>query len=644
MIEFQNVTKRFGAQDVLVDVSFRINPAERVGIVGPNGSGKSTMFGLICGHAEPEKGDVILPRKLRPGHVRQQPDAELDDMSLLAFAEQSNPGLSKITDELHRLESELHALDETTRASRIRRIGDLQSEFEHLGGYEMRTRAEAALSGLGFREAEFHAPFEAFSGGWKMRAELVRVLIGNPDILLLDEPSNYLDVPAVEWLRRFLREFQGTLLLISHDRYLLESLTNLTLEIQHGRVTRYAGGYSYYMRERESRRHQLEATKKTQDRKREHMERFIERFRAKNTKASAVQSRIKMLDRLEDIEIPLEDVNTSRIRIASPPHSGAEIIRLEGIGHAYDEGVEVLRGIDLNINRGQKVSLVGYNGMGKTTLLRILAGALNPTQGRRVLGHLVVVGYQSQEFTETMSPNASLINIVKSAAPDTGEKEVRTILGTFGFSGDHIHKLCGVLSGGEKIRLAFARIFINPPNFLLLDEPTTHLDLQGRQLLESALVDYAGTICMVSHDIEFMRNVSDTIIAMEPPSIRAYAGDYDYYLRKRDDFTVEAPTTSGSPKSSAEFPCGLSKKDARKVRAEQRKADQARKRSAEKQVRNAERRVEKLEEEQVELVAQLADPSITDHEAVNRRLKAIEADLRIWNREWEQAVDVLSEL
>ena len=644
MIEFQNVSKRFGAQDVLVDVSFRINPSERVGIVGPNGSGKSTMFGLICGHAIPDKGETIVPRKLRLGHVRQQPEAESDDMSLLAFTEQSIPGLSKITDEMQRLESDLASLDATTRASRIRRIGDLQSEFEHLGGYEMRTRAEAALSGLGFRETEFQDPFNAFSGGWKMRAELVRVLIGNPDVLLLDEPSNYLDVPAVEWLRRFLREFQGTLLLISHDRYLLESLTTLTLEIQHGRVTRYAGGYSYYMRERESRRQQLEATKKSQDRKREHMERFIERFRAKNTKASAVQSRIKMLERLEDIELPPQDVNTSRIRIAPPPHSGAEIMRLEGIGHAYQEGIDVLRGIDLNINRRQKVSLVGYNGMGKTTLLRILAGVLNPAEGRRVLGHQVVVGYQSQEFNETMSPNASAFSIVKSAAPDTGEKEVRTILGTFGFSGDHIHKLCGVLSGGEKIRLAFARIFINPPNFLILDEPTTHLDLQGRQLLESALVEYTGTICMVSHDIEFMRNVSDTIIAMEPPSIRAFAGDYDYYQRKRDDFIVETSRTSSSSELSIGNASGLSKKEGRKLRAEQRKADQAHKRSVEKQVRKAERTVERLEAEQVELVAQLSDPNVTDHEAVNRRLKAIEADLRIWNREWEQAVDALGEL
>lgn len=643
MIEFQNVTKRFGAQDVLVDVSFRINPAERVGIVGPNGSGKSTMFSLICGDAEPEKGDIVLPGKLRLGHVRQQPKAKSDEMSLLAFTEQSIPGLSIITDEMHRLESELDSLDATTRASRIRRIGVLQTEFEHLGGYEMRSRAEAALSGLGFMEAEFENPFTAFSGGWKMRAELVRVLIGNADILLLDEPSNYLDVPAVEWLRRFLREFQGTLLLISHDRYLLESLTNLTLEIQHGQVTRYAGGYSYYRRERESRRLQLEATKKSQDRKREHMERFIERFRAKNTKASAVQSRVKMLERLEDIDLPLDDVNTSRIRIAPPPHSGAEIMRLEEVGHAYQEGVDVLRGIDLNINRSQKVALVGYNGMGKTTLLRILAGAQAPTSGKRVLGHHVVVGYQSQEFTETMSPNASVLNIVKSAAPDTSEKEVRTILGSFGFSGDHIHKLCGVLSGGEKIRLAFARIFINPPNFLILDEPTTHLDLQGRQLLEAALVDYTGTICMVSHDIEFMRIVADSIIAMEPPAIRTYVGDYDYYLRKRDDFSAEASTTSRTPKSSAEIPSGLSRKDARKVRAEQRKADQARKRSAQKQVRDAERRVEKLEAEQIELVAQLSDPNVTDHEAVSRRLKAIEADLRIWNREWEQAVDALGE-
>ncbi|MDE0837788.1 MAG: ATP-binding cassette domain-containing protein, partial [Kiritimatiellae bacterium] len=229
MIEFQNVTKRFGAQDILVDVTLRINPSERVGIIGPNGGGKSTMFGLITGSTEMERGDVVVPKKQRVGHVRQRPKAESDEMSLLAFTEQSIPELAKITDDLHRLEAGLSELEGSERESRIRRVGNLQTEFEHLGGYEMRSRAEAALSGLGFKEDEFVLPFVAFSGGWKMRAELVRVLIGDPDILLLDEPSNYLDVPAVEWLRRFLRDFQGTLLLISHDRYLLEALTDLTL-------------------------------------------------------------------------------------------------------------------------------------------------------------------------------------------------------------------------------------------------------------------------------------------------------------------------------------------------------------------------------------------------------------------------------
>lgn len=643
MIEFQNVTKRFAAQDVLVDVSFRINPSERVGIVGPNGSGKSTMFGLITGACEPEKGDVNLPKKMRIGHVRQQPKADSDEMSLLAFTEQSMPGLAKITDDLHHLEEELPRLTGPEREARIKRIGILQSEFEHLGGYEMRSRAEAALSGLGFKENEFANPFNAFSGGWRMRAELIRILIGDPDILLLDEPSNYLDVPAVEWLRRFLRDFQGTLLLISHDRYLLESLTDLTLELQHGSVTRYAGGFAYYQRERESRRHQLEAAKKSQDRKREHHERFIERFRSKNTKASAVQSRIKMLNRIEVIDLPQADVNTSRIRIAPPPHSGSEIIRLEHVGHAYKAGVDVLKGVELNINRGQKVALVGYNGMGKTTLLRILAGALEPTAGKRILGHQVIVGYQSQEFAETMLPNSSLFNIVKAASPQATDKQVRSALGSFGFSGEHVDKQCGVISGGEKIRLAFARIFINPPNFLVLDEPTTHLDIQGRQMLEESLVEYEGTVCMVSHDIAFLRRVATTIIAMEPPSIRSYAGDYDYYLRKREEFGGAEPPPPKASVQEEDLPSGLSKKDARKLRAEQRKSDQSMKRDIERKVRDAERRVEILETEQAELVKQLSDPNITDHESTNRRLKTIEADLRIWNREWEKAVEDLGE-
>ncbi|MCK5676046.1 MAG: ABC-F family ATP-binding cassette domain-containing protein, partial [Verrucomicrobia bacterium] len=518
---------------------------------GPNGAGKSTVFGLLGGDIEADKGDVVLPKNTRLGYLHQQLNPHAVDQNLLDYTENAIPELKTIPVRIHELESQMETLQPAEKTRALKQIGNLQHEFEHLGGYEMRTRAEAALCGLGFHVAEFEKPFASFSGGWQMRAELARTLIANPDLLMLDEPSNYLDLPAVEWLQKFLRAFEGTMLLVSHDRYLLRSLATATLEIAGGRTTRYQGGYDYYLKEREDRIvHQL-AAKKNQDREREQIESFIRRFRAKSTKASQVQSRIKQLEKMERIEAPATIANLSKIRLADPPHSGHEIIRLEGSGVTYDQQRWIFQGLDLNINRGEKVALVGYNGMGKTTLLRTLAGALPLSAGKRVLGHKVVVGYQSQDFAETMPPGKSVFHIVKEGNPAATESDVRKLLGGFGFSGDTVEKRCEILSGGEKIRLAFARLFIDPPNFLLLDEPTTHLDVNGREALESALKDYKGALCVVSHDVTFVRNIAEHIIAIDQTGVSRYPGGYDYYLEKLETRNLKPETPAGGTTSSS---------------------------------------------------------------------------------------------
>ena len=404
MIDFIQVSKQFGTQDVLKSVTFRINAGDRIGIVCPNGAGKSTIFSLISRDVEVDQGEIALPKHTRIGYLHQQLNPHAVERNLLAYTEDSIPELKTIPDRIHALEAEMQNLEGQEKERALKRIGDMQHEFEHLGGYEMRTRAEAALCGLGFHVEEFEKPFSSFSGGWQMRAELARTLIANPDLLMLDEPSNFLDLPAVEWLQKFLRAYEGTMLLVSHDRYLLRSLATVTIEIAGGNATRYQGGYDYYLREREERiLHQL-AAKKNQDREREQIESFIRRFRAKSTKASQVQSRIKQLEKMETIEAPATVVNNSKIRLADPPHSGHEIIRLEQGGMTYDGTRWIFKTLDLNINRGEKIALVGYNGMGKTTLLRSLAGALDLSEGKRVVGHKVVIGYQSQDFAETMPP------------------------------------------------------------------------------------------------------------------------------------------------------------------------------------------------------------------------------------------------
>ena len=634
MIDFIQVKKRFGAQVVLHNATFRVNAGEHIGIVGPNGAGKSTVFSLLAGDVEVDAGEIVLPKHSRLGYLHQQLNPHAVDKTLLEYTEDAIVELKRIPKQIHALEEKMMQLSTEKRARLLHQIGDLQHQFENLGGYEMRARAEAALCGLGFHVDDFLRPFSSFSGGWQMRAELARTLISAPDLLLLDEPSNYLDLPAVEWLQKFLRGFEGTMLLISHDRYLLHSLTSITLEIAGGRATRYAGGYDYYLKEREERiRHQL-AAKKNQDREREQIESFIRRFRAKSTKAAQVQSRIKQLEKMEKIVVPAMIKNRSLIRIAEPPHCGHEVIRLEHAGFTYDNQRWIFKALDLSINRKEKVALVGYNGMGKTTLLRLLAGALQSSEGKRLLGHHVAVGYQSQDFAETMPPEKTVFHIVKDQNPTSTESDIRKLLGGFGFSSDHIHKPCGILSGGEKIRLAFARLFINPPNFLLLDEPTTHLDVDGREALETALKNYTGALCIVSHDVTFIRNIADKIVAINDEGVLCFPGGYDYYLEKMEARKPqeEAPPTTASKSlpTASEKPKG---KEARKARAKQREA--------EKSLRKIEQEIETLSKEQEHLTNEMMTQRSADFAKINTRLAEIQKKIRQLESQWETLAEAI---
>lgn len=631
MLEFQDISIHFGSQEVLRNVQLRINPGEHVGIVGPNGAGKSTLFGLITGEISPYRGKCVVPNGHRIGYVRQHlPDAA-SQTPLVDFACEGVPELLKIEQRIHKIEHDLHEAAGEERERLLRRLGKLQSDFEHLGGYNIRSRAEATLCGLGFRAEALHNPLQSFSGGWRMRAELARALVGHPDTLLLDEPSNYLDVPAVEWLQRFLREFQGTLMLISHDRYLLKSLTNITIEVAGGLVTRYPGGLAFYAEERERRHRTFAAATRNQDRKREQLERFITRFRATSTKAAQVQSRIKELEKLEAIDSPIVTRNTASIRIAKPPHCGAEILRLENAGLTYDANHWVLRGLDFRIERGDRIALVGYNGMGKTTLLRIMAGQREPSEGRVVLGHKVKIGYQSQEFAETMSPERSVFDIVAAQSAEASSGDVRSILGGFGFVGDAVSKPSGVLSGGERIRLAFARLFVNPPNVLLLDEPTTHLDIDGRETLEKALDDYAGTVCFVSHDIDFVRRIATRIVALDETGVTRYAGGYDYYLEKRNE---GSPNTTSARNNDA---TGGRGKENRRERAEQRKQRTKATRGLKRQLAATEAEVDALEQERNTLAENLAQRAeAVDFAEINKRLQEIHSSLDRLTRQWER--------
>ncbi|MBQ9336992.1 MAG: ABC-F family ATP-binding cassette domain-containing protein [Lentisphaeria bacterium] len=641
MIDFTGICKSYGKQDIFDNVSFRINPGERVGIVGPNGMGKTTLFQILTGELTPDKGEVSIPKKARLGYLRQQLDYYEPEAKLIDFVCTAEGELGRIVEQIHELEKQL-ASDGGSPAL-LNKLGHLQSAFEAQGGYDLKHKAAAALAGLGFQESDLDRAMGDFSGGWQMRACMAKTLLSEPDILLLDEPSNYLDTPAVEWLRKRLKSFAGTLLMISHDRFLLNSLTEITLEVNSGHVTRYPGNYSFYTKERAERQRHAEAAQENIDRERDRLERNINRFRAKATKAAQVQSWIKMLDRLEDADLPQDLHFKGTIRIPDPPHSGAETVRLDDAAFTYDGQRKIFEHVNLSIQRGDKVGIIGYNGMGKTTLLKVLAGRMAPTEGTHTFGHKVVTGYQAQEFAELLTPEMSAFDIVREAAGGlVPTQRIREILGSFGFSGENADKRCAVLSGGEKIRLCFARIFVNPPNFLILDEPTTHLDIAAREALQQAITQFTGTVCLVSHDIEFIRGTVKRIVEMRAGGIRQYAGGYDYYMER---LAAEQNAAAAEKNQTEKTASGDSRKDQRRERARKRQEMSQEKRRLEKETERLEKFIADAEAEKAKLMEQWMVPGKDfDFAANQKRLAELEIDLASATEQWEKSASELEAL
>lgn len=649
MLDFQGISVHYGHQDVLNDVTFRVNKGDRIGVVGPNGSGKSTLFKIILNEMSTDKGELIIEGNPRIGWTRQNPEPDYPEESLLDYSLRGIPGLSEIEAQMRELENNL---DEAS----LNRYGELQTKFEHLGGYDIDTRVKVALGGLGFSVEEFSKPFKSFSGGWRMRAELSRVLASKPDLLLLDEPSNYLDLPAVDWLQKFLKAYDGTLMLISHDRYLLRTLTSITVEVDAGTVTRYEGPLDYYLNEREVRYQHLLAAKQNQDHHREQLQRFVDRFRAQATKAAQAQSRQKLIDKIDEerIVLPKRYTQSGKLRLAEPPPSGIEMFRAEHLGFSYDGTRKVLDDISFNITRGDKVALIGYNGLGKTTLMRIIAGTRSPTDGKAVIGHNVITGYLSQEFAETIPPDLTVYRNAKNAIPPgMNEKNFRNQLGAFGFDENDIDKPAGVLSGGEKIRLAFLRLFLSAPNFLLLDEPTTHLDLDGRRLLQDALKNYKGTILLVSHDIDFVREVATSVMEITPEGIRQFPGGYDYYCEKKAELVREAQRNQNvvrevkaevKPAEGAEE-AKLTSKELRKQRAEERAKIAPKVNELKRRVEKAEKKIEELQASLDAASEELFNPKpTTDFAETNRLVRTLQFEIDRYTLEWEEAATELENL
>jgi len=526
VIQLESVSKGYGGQELFREVTWTIAGGERIGLVGPNGAGKTTLCRILAGVEEPDAGRVNRARSTTVGYLPQEV-AVAGDQSVLGEALSGFDEVWGLEREMERVAAALAAAPADGDALTAR-YGDLQHRFEALGGYRLETEARTILGGLGFRPGEVMRPVTEFSGGWRMRAALARLLLLRPSLLLLDEPTNHLDLESLGWLESFLADYDGTVVVVSHDRYFLNRMVTSIAELGAGGLTVYPGDYDDYLVEREARRELLEAQARNQAKRIAEIERFIERFRYKATKARQVQSRVKMLERIDRIEAG-RAARQIRVAFPQPPRTGRRVASLRGIAKAYGENV-VYRGVDFEVERGDRVALVGVNGAGKSTLLKILAGALAPDAGERALGPHVAVHYYAQHQLDALDPARTVLEELEAVAPGLGHTRVRTLLGAFLFSGDAVEKRISVLSGGEKARVALAKMLVRPAALLCLDEPTNHLDLASREVLEEALAAFPATIVFISHDRYFINRIATRVVHVDRGTLTDYLGGYDDYL------------------------------------------------------------------------------------------------------------------
>src|SRR5947208_14970154 len=538
MIQVEDIAKAYAGQRLFRELSWRIPDGARIGLVGPNGVGKTTLCRLLAGLEEPDAGRISRPRETTVGYLSQEVAGGVGG-SVLAAALSGFDEVWRIEYQMEEVAVALSGAPNGAQSDALTaRYGDLQHRFEALGGYRLETAAKAILGGLGFRDADFGRPLAEFSGGWRMRAALARLLLLRPALLLLDEPTNHLDIESLEWLEGFLADYDGTVVLVSHDRYFLNRMVTSIAELGPAGVTTYPGDYDDYLVQREARRELLLAQARNQAKRIAEIERFIERFRYQATKARQVQSRVKMLDRLERVEVERE-ARHIRFAFPAPPRTGRRVAWLAGARKAYGDNV-VYAGVDFEVERGERIALVGPNGAGKSTLLRLLAGVLPLDRGERALGAHVAVHYYAQHQLDALTPSLTVLAELERAAPELGQTRLRTILGTFLFSGDAVEKRIAVLSGGEKARVALAKMLVRPAALLCLDEPTNHLDLASREVLEGALAAFPGTIVFISHDRYFINRIATSIVEITRGSLVVHQGNYDDYLAAKTRAAAEA--------------------------------------------------------------------------------------------------------
>ena len=524
MLNIRDLKMTFGGRTLFENTSFQVNYGDRVALVGPNGAGKSTLFSLILRQREPDAGTIERDEWTMVGYLPQEAEA-LGDETVLDVA-------TGRVDELPQLERRLHELEKAGQVSGPEYL-EAHAKHDALNDPQVETKARKMLRGLGYREADIERPAKEMSGGWVMRARLARLLVMEPDLLLLDEPTNHLDLLSLLWLQNYLKNYSGALLVISHDRQFMDEVVTQVHEIAEKKFVAYTGNYTDFLRQREERYEQTLAAYKNQQKEIADLQAFADRFRSIPSKASQAQSKLKQIERLELIEKPMAPRKPFRFQIPPPPRGGQRAISLNGIHQAYGTH-KVYSGLDLTVERGERTVLVGPNGAGKSTLLKILAGVVEFQKGERDLGHNAKIGYFSQHRADTLDPEKTVLEEVAASAPLLPENDARGVLGSFLFRKDDIYKKTAILSGGEKSRLNLIKFLVDPPNLLLMDEPTTHLDIHTVESLTLALERYEGTLVFISHDVHFIRHLATKVLHVNAGQITPYAGSYDYFLEKTD--------------------------------------------------------------------------------------------------------------
>ncbi|MBJ7327309.1 MAG: ABC-F family ATP-binding cassette domain-containing protein [Chthoniobacterales bacterium] len=633
MLTLSQVTKAFGGRTLFQDASLQINPGDRIGLIGPNGAGKSTLFSLVLGDNAPDEGTVNLQRGCTLGFLSQE-TAPSGEETVLQLATSISPAMAAAYASMRKFPDD-HSAEHHEAAA----------VFIELDGYNLEAKAKRILAGLAFRDSDHHRPARTMSGGWIMRAHLARLLVMEPDLLMLDEPTNHLDLETLGWFQNHLSNYPGALLVISHDRAFLNTICDGMVEISRQHLHRYRGNYDDYLVEKKARDEQYLAAYKNQQREIAHLEDFINRFRAKASKAAQAQERIKQLARIKRLAPPENSEATVKFRFPQPPRGGQRTMVLEHVRQAYGAHV-VYEDLSLTIERGQRTVLVGPNGAGKSTLLKILAGLLPLESGTRIEGHNVSVGYFAQHRTDTLDIRRTVLDEAMDGASGVSEQSVRTVLGSFLFRGDDVFKNVGVLSGGEKSRLALVKLLLRPPNLLLLDEPTTHLDIASINALVAALQPYEGTLVFVSHAVHFIRSLATTVLHINAGRLTPYSGDYDYYLEKsgavsdrgglvaalKNHRPAERPATAVAEKPKL----GLKEmKQQRRAESEARKAAAAALRQSQSHHSELEQRIITLEARQRELATML-ETAANDATSfpLHRELADLTEVLEQANEEW----------